>query len=521
MPVIDHEPCDVAVMGAGAAGALFAARLAQAGKRVVVLEAGNPWQLTDLVSSQIWARRLKWGGAPVLPGGSHPFGHNMSTGSGFGGAALHHYAGWPRLHEADFSLRSDHGYGRDWPFGYATLRPHYDRIQAEMGISGDAAAEVWRPPGAPYPMEPLMSFRQADVLKRGFDKLGIRVSPAPMAVNSVEYDGRPACIYDAWCDAGCPIGALANPLVKHLPAAHKAGATLTAHAAVTRIETDARGHAIGLRWVDAQDRAHVQRARTIILAGAGVQNARLLLASAFGNRSGQVGRWFNAHSIASANGLFAEETECHMGLSSGTLMSQDGYDKRRPPGSARPFGSYTWSLAPAVKASDLLGIAMTRPDLFGAPLDAFIRRAAKHFGQLVAICESIPVEASRVELAATRDRFGVPLARIVNTPHPDTLKLWDHVSAEGLRILAAAGATDAWASTQRTFAHVSGGTIMGDDPATSVTDSFGRLHEAANVVAAGGGLFPSIGAVSPTFTVLALADRTAGDMIAHWDTYAA
>lgn len=517
MAVIEDEACDVAIMGAGAAGALFAARLSAAGRRVVVLDAGKPWELTDLVSSQIWARRLKWGGAPVLPGGTHPFGHNMSTGAGFGGAAIHHYAGWPRLHEADFTMRSDHGRGNDWPFGYATLRPHYDRVQAEMGISGDGEAEVWRPPGDPYPMGPLMSFKQAEVLKRGFDKLGIRVSAAPMAVNSEEFDGRPACVYDGWCDAGCPIGALANPLVKHLPAAKKAGAILRSDAAVTRIEQDPKGRAIGLRWVDRSGGEHIQRARTIVLAGAAVQNARLLLASDIGNSSGLVGHWFNGHNIANANGLFAEETECHMGLSSGTLMSQDGYGKTRD----GPFGSYTWSLAPAVKASDLLGIAMTRPELFGAPLDAFIRRAAKHFGQLVAICESVPVEASRIELAPARDRFGMPLARIVNSPDPETLRLWDHVSAEGLRIVKAAGATEAWSLGQRTFAHVSGGTIMGRDPATSVTDSLGRLHDAANVVAAGGGLFPTIGAVSPTFTVLALADRTAADMTANWGSYAA
>src|SRR5207237_7935982 len=114
------------------------------------------------------------------------------------------------------TLASDHGVGLDWPFGYDTLRPHYDRIQAEMGISGDAAAEVWRPPGAPYPMPPLKWFAQGRILKAGFEKVGMRVSPAPMAVNAVEYEGRASCQYDGWCDAGCPIGALANPLAVHL-----------------------------------------------------------------------------------------------------------------------------------------------------------------------------------------------------------------------------------------------------------------------------------------------------------------
>ena len=139
----------MAIMGAGAAGSLLAARLASAGRSVIVLEAGPPWSMFDLVSSQIWARRLKWGGAPVLHGGHDRPGHNMAVGWGFGGSALHHYAGWPRLHPADFTMRSDSGRGLDWPIRYEDLQPHYDAVQAECGVAGDASAEPWRPPGDP------------------------------------------------------------------------------------------------------------------------------------------------------------------------------------------------------------------------------------------------------------------------------------------------------------------------------------------------------------------------------------
>ena len=70
-----------------------------------------------------------------------------------------------------------------------------------------------------------------------------------------------------------------------------------------------------------------------------------------------------------------------------------------------------------------------------------------------------------------------------------------------------------------TYSHIAGGTIMGDDPAQSVADSYGRSHEVANLLLAGGGLFPTIGAVSPTFTILALADRTARHVLDHWTEY--
>ena len=50
---------DVVIVGAGAAGSVFAAILAEAGRRVLILERGGERSLADLYSSQIWARRLK------------------------------------------------------------------------------------------------------------------------------------------------------------------------------------------------------------------------------------------------------------------------------------------------------------------------------------------------------------------------------------------------------------------------------------------------------------------------------
>ena len=65
-----------------------------------------------------------------------------------------------------FTLQSDHGVGLDWPLSYADLAPHYDRVQTEVGLSGDADQERWRPQGAPYPMPPLPLFAQSRVLAR-------------------------------------------------------------------------------------------------------------------------------------------------------------------------------------------------------------------------------------------------------------------------------------------------------------------------------------------------------------------
>ncbi|MCC7412496.1 MAG: GMC family oxidoreductase [Gammaproteobacteria bacterium] len=512
---------EAVIVGAGAAGSLYAAALAAGGRRVVVLEAGAPWQLTDLVSSQIWARRVKWAGPQVIGAGANPVGHNLITGSGLGGAALHHYGTWPRMHPETFELASRFGRGRNWGIGYDALRRYYDRVQVDVGISGDAAAESWRPPGAPYPMPPLAVFAQGQAIRRGFDALGLPVAPLPAAINSVDYQGRSACLYDGWCDAGCPIGALANPLVTYQPRALAAGATFLSGCEVTRVLSDARGHATGVEY-HADGAVHVQPADVVILAASVVQNARLLLGSAseafpggLGNSSGLVGTEIATDFIAQIYGLFPDETEPHLGVSAGQLMH---WSPHQVASRATLFGAYQWQLAPAMKPNDIFGIAISRADLFGAPLQAFVRRAARHIGCMLGFGMTEPDPGKRIVLDDSRDRYGARRARFEHAYSGADTALRAHMIEEGKRIFARAGASGIWSGPMVT-GHLAGGTRMGEDPRTSVTDSYGRCHDVRNLVIAGAGLFPQTGGTSPTFTIHAVSLRGVEHLLAHWSDY--
>lgn len=508
---------DVIVVGAGAAGSVFAERLASAGRRVVVLEAGPAWGLTDLVSSQLWARRLKWAAAPVMSTGEDPYGFAMASGGGFGGSALHHYGGWPRLQPEDFELHRRHGVGRDWPMRYETLRPFYDRIQREIGLSGDARAEVWRPKGANYPLPALDVFAQGRLLARGFHARGRRTAPYPAAILSRAYGGRAACQNDGWCDAGCPIGSLANPLIHYLPRAQRQGARVLAGQTVARVLVDERDRVTGVDAWDAEGRLQRWRAPVVVLAGGPVYNARLLLLSSnerrtqgLSNTSGLVGQGMAAHVLVPLYAFMDEQTEPHLGTSGAQLISQDDYGKRRD----RGFGSLTWAIASALKPNDLLGIANVRPDLHGAALHDFIRRGSRHLATMSAICETVPAKDKRLTLGEARDRFNQPIAHLEHTLEPDARVLVTHARDDGLQTLKAAGAREAFAG-RPVFNHLSGGTVMGSDPRNSVTDKYGRSHDVRGLWMAGAGLFPSIGAVNPTFTVHALALRSAERLLAQ------
>src|SRR5438094_9777653 len=91
-----NEKVDVIIVGAGASGSLFASVLSKAGKKVVLLESGPDWQMSDLISSDLWGRRIKPAGGPFLFEGKNPYGYAYQSGWGVGGAALHYFANLPR-----------------------------------------------------------------------------------------------------------------------------------------------------------------------------------------------------------------------------------------------------------------------------------------------------------------------------------------------------------------------------------------------------------------------------------------
>src|SRR6202171_6228407 len=183
-----NEKVDVVIVGAGASGSVYASVLAKAGKKVVLLETGPDWELSDLISSEIWGRRIKPAGAPILLEGKNPMTYAAQSGWGVGGAALHYFANFPRLLPTDFKVKSEHNRAQDWPISYQDVAPFYDKVAREIGVSGDAKAEErWRPAGEAYPMPPMKTFRSGNIFLKGFEASGIPMVPAPVGMKSLKF----------------------------------------------------------------------------------------------------------------------------------------------------------------------------------------------------------------------------------------------------------------------------------------------------------------------------------------------
>jgi choline dehydrogenase-like flavoprotein len=519
-----QEKVDVVIVGAGPSGSIFADVLARAGKKVVVLEFGPDWDYKQFVSSEFWGKRLKHAPRFQLAGRNNP-GHGSNAGWGTGGAMIHFFANFPRLHPDDFRVRSKYGKGIDWPISYDDLSPYYDRIAEDIGLSGDAAQERrWYPIAKNYPMPPLKTFRNGEIFLDAFKARGIPPVPMPVSINSTPYKDRPACTNCGWCHVGCAIGAAASPLVSHLREARKRGAEVRPFSYVTRVLTNQSGdHVTGVEYYDAKHEQHVQPAATVVLAAYSVETPRIMLNSATGkhaqglsNRNGLVGKFLMCHSNSAVWAMFDEDVQNHMGTAANQFMSYEHYDNKAR--SKKGFGSIFLRTGSALKPN--IGIAGSRPDLFGQPLADYMKRAVRGLTRVSFSGEQMPIAENRVELSSDKDAFGLPISRIIHGYDQDAIGSWQLGREDAYAIARGAKPKEVWGGNAPGTSHLIGGTIMGADAGTSVTNSYGQTHELANLYIGGAGLFPTEGAVNPTNTLMAVSLRGAEHMAKNFSTIA-
>src|SRR5262249_17050640 len=170
----------------------------------------------------------------------------------------------------------------DWPITYADLEPYYTKVEWDIGVSGLAGAHPFDPPRSkPYPMPPLPVKSSGVLLERGARKLGLHPFPAPMAIVSQPYRGRPACVSCGFCIGfGCEVMAKSSVLYTMIPEAEATGrCEVRSGSYVFRIETDKRKRATGVHYFNTKKQEFFQKARAVIVSANGAETPRLLLNS--------------------------------------------------------------------------------------------------------------------------------------------------------------------------------------------------------------------------------------------------
>jgi choline dehydrogenase-like flavoprotein len=513
------EVVDAVVVGTGAGGAPLLAKLAQAGLKVVALEAGRNWNPgQEFATDEEAASGIYWLGERLSAGDTPTaFGSNNS-GTGVGGSTLHWGAFVPRADPRDLTIATEFGLGADWPLRYDELLPYYEEAEGFLGVSGPEAYP-WDTKRR-YPLPPIPLNAPAQFMQRSFGALGLKTSEAPIAAVSEDYvrpgyDLRHACVNRGYCHQGCRNGAKASMDVTYLPIAVGAGAEIRSESFVHQLEVGAGGNVDGVVYRHAGHDIR-QRCRAVFLCAGAVETPRLLLHSdakqkeGLANSSGQVGQNFMAHVATQVWGTFDQETQPNRGFPA-SLISEDMIR----PGDADFAGGYVIQSLGIVPVTWSMQVARGR-GLWGDALVRYIKQY-NHVAGIGINGDCLPSEKNFLEVAEETDPSGMRKPLIHFSYGSNELRLSKHAERLMTAAWEEAGARDIW--TFQRSAHTIGTCRMGAERATNVVDGNGRSFDVPNLWICDNSVFPSALPANPALTIIALALRTAhaflGQLQAH------
>ena len=526
---------DFVVVGSGAAGGVMARELSQAGFTVVVLEQGPRFGPRDFEHDELKYSFLSGiTNSPAISpqtfrdDPSHTAerprrGNSVVYARMVGGSSNHFTANYWRLHEIDFQERSVLGSipgtgFADWPITYQELEPYYTKVEWEVGVSGLAYASPFDPPRTkPYPMPPLPVKSSGVLFERGARKLGLHPFPAPMAIASQPFRGRPGCAHCGFCSGyGCEVMAKSSSLWTMIPEAEATGrCEIRAESYVFNVAVNAGGRTTGVHYFDRDKHEHFQKARAVVVSANGAETSRLLLNSAgprfpqgLANSSGMVGKYLMFNVGTGVHAEFEHELNEYKSVQV-TRILHDFYladPKRGFYGGGgidgriggQPAG---WALA---SGGDL--------PLWGTSLKDRLEIFPRSM-MSTAYNTSLAVETNSISIDPTlKDSWGIPAIRVTYKDHADDLAMSRFLQDRAYEIMEAAGAQKVWRPEPRVArggVHLLGTCRMGNDPASSVVDRYHRTHDVPNLFLCDGSSFVTSGRGQPTMTIQALAFRAA------------
>ena len=525
---------DAVVVGSGAAGGWAAKELTESGLTVLLLEAGRTidteidYPLPAPGEGRIAARLL--GGLsgqaiqircsafnartrrffindrenPYTTPSGKPF--NWFRGRQVGGR-LHAWARVAvRLSDQELRGARHDGYGVDWPLSYEDIAPYYDRVEALLGVYG-AADSI---PTLPH---------------------GRYIAPIEMTPDEADFK---VAVEEAFPE----IRVIGARVVKHDPervplplrmAQSTGRLVLRSDAVVRQITVHPRtGRATGVAFVDRiTKKPEEARAKVVVLCASTIETLRILFNSAcpqhpagLGNSSGRLGHYLMDHVIVGLGGPGADRDGAE-----GEESGVDPYDFGRVSGFYVPrFRNTTNRDADFLRGYSVQGAIGRGPSWY------FLAH-----GEMLARFENrVTVDARR------KDAWGIPVARIDCSPSAnETAMIADalrtmHGMAKAARLpirmppsgkLLETIAFRLWrpwlmsrsgAFLPGSAIHEIGGAAMGDDPSTSVLNSFGQCWDADNVFVTDGACFPSGCSQNVTLTIMALSVRACDHLVREY-----
>lgn len=508
---------DVIVIGSGPGGGTTAAKLAETGKRVLLLERGDflRRERENWDSREVFAEGRYVAEETFYDRDDKPFRPELHY--FVGGNSKVYGAALFRLNPTDFTgVAHPGGISPEWPIGYDDLEPYYVQAEHMYWVHGKHGEDPFGGASSrEYAFPPVKHEPRIQELSDGLEQLGLHPFHLPIGVNLLQNDAGEAthgsacircdrvdgfpCLVQAKADAESV--AIRPALVAH------PNLRLLTNTTVTRLLTDTAGHTVtGVVTRSAGGVETTFSADIVVLSAGSILSAALLLASAndahpagLANGSGVVGRHYMRHNNLA---LIAFSRVRNDTVFQKTLSINDFYGPSAtwefPMGNIQMLGkSDDWQ----VKGQSPKGLGWAPPAAYGI--------VGKHSMDFWLASEDLPLPESRVtlrpdgsvKLSVQPNNNSEGLERLRHTFDGMLTELGMH-SQSFERNLYLSKAMDVSAT-----AHQAGTVRFGTDPQTSALDVNCRAHELDNLYVIDGSFMPSIGAVNPTLTIIANALR--------------
>jgi choline dehydrogenase-like flavoprotein len=422
-----------------------------------------------------------------------------------------------RMSDYDFKAASRDGIGSDWPICYNDLAPYYERVEDFLGIVGTADGVPNLPDGK-Y------------VAKAGLSRLEQQFKQKVEAT----WPERKVVPWRYVTAGATPADPKTGKrTTAPLAAAQATGRTeLRSDAIVERINIDpASGNATGATYIDAQTRQrHQVSANVVVVCASTIESIRLLLNSAcakhpngVGNASGLLGKYFmdqcpgmvfgtvpGSHGFELVDGTSPANNHGGIYIPRFTNLHRTthpefarGFNVQgiigRPPvpeGHPSVFGFMGQGEMLAYRENTVT-LDRKRKDAWGVPVPHV--RVALTDNERRLIRAEVDAIKEMVNACGYSIDFAISLLGIDKTEKflPEASWFERLMFRSSFRKSISMGAA----------IHECGGARMGDDPATSILNSYNQCWGAKNVFVTDSSCFVTNGTCGPTLTTMALTTR--------------
>lgn len=555
------EQYDVIVVGSGAGGGMAGYVLANAGIKVLMLEAGPFFDPAKQSKQMQWPYESPRRGASTTRafgdfdaayGGWQIEGQPYTTkdktefswfrAQMLGGRTNH----WGRisLRMGPEDFQPTDGLTDRWPITYDEVKPFYDKVDKMIGVYGTNEGLRNEPDGIFLtPPKPRLN---EIFIKNGAAKAGVKVIPGRGSVLTEALPGnkdRGACFYCGQCGRSCKVyGDFSASSCLVIPAIKTGNLKVITNAMVRQILTGKEGQATGVSYVDKTDGQEYQLNAKIVVLGASTgESARILLNSksaqhpgGLANSSGVVGKYLHDSTGASLGGFLPQlmdrkrYNEDGVGsvhiyspwwLDNKNLDFSRGYHIEYGGGMRMPnygFGAGTPKMNGLVP--DREGKTKNSGG-FGASLKDDYRR---FYGTQVSMAgrgTAIARKENYCEIdPSVVDKFGIPVLRFNYTWSNEEVNQAKHMQETFQSIMHEMGAvittkipgadTSYGLEAPGKIIHEVGTIRMGDDPKTSALNKWCQAHDCKNLFVVDAAPFVQQGDKNATWTILALSMRT-------------